>query len=883
MFKHERNTSGIKTFASLLVLSATLALSACGSNESEGKSSGDISGHLTRGDAYREQNQLRAAIIEARNALQKAPDDPRGRILLASVYKELGQAKAAIDELYQVPGKKSPSYYFTLVEVYLMKKKFISALAVLSENPTLNEADPLKFQLLSAEANLGLSKLDDAESHFKKASALAKQSTRAQNGFAKIAYARGNHEKSTLLLDELLKSDPRNTSALKLKAKIVTESGNLELAGDLLTELIANLPKTDIMTRERMNALRNLSAVLTQQGRNNEALIYSKILADAFPGAKEVNQKYQDAVGAFDNKDFEQATNLLEEILELDPDNEKAGTLLGIVNFMKGDTSAADEFLSNYTDMETSTDVTRQIAAITKFRLGRPAEVLSILASNIDSVNDANTLGLYGLAAIASQKGAVGAFYLRKALNIDPTLYRYSLALASYENSLAEGKSSAALKILEEAQKISPSNAEINSALVKQHFNMEKTKNAEEVVADLLSKQSSDPEAHVLAGALQLNQGNAKQAIESYNKALELSPKHLGALLGLGRAEQLRKSWKSAESLFSRVLELSTGNINAYRGLISNAELQGDISKGLKQLETWALKDQGQAFSVIAHYYLKQQRPEKSASFARQALEKNPTDNYANNILANSQLLMGSNLLKQGDSASAKQSFIDGLETSPNHLALLARLCELEIKQGNHSEAQKLISRMTEGSGAHVYLNKLSGDLAMARQKFEAAAKHYRLVWDEQASDAVGQLLYQALTANEQHQSVQSFLEEWTKALPSSPAALVNIGNTALGNKDYAGAINYYRRVMELAKPTPALLNNFAWALHKDGQEDAIVFAKQATDLAPNNPNILDTYGWVLFHTGDAEGGLKVLERALELAPENEAIKGHAEHIRNTL
>ena len=45
--------------------------------------------------------------------------------------------------------------------------------------------------------------------------------------------------------------------------------------------------------------------------------------------------------------------------------------------------------------------------------------------------------------------------------------------------------------------------------------------------------------------------------------------------------------------------------------------------------------------------------------------------------------------------------------------------------------------------------------------------------------------------------------------------------------------------------------------------------------MAPDFPSVIDTYGWILFKNGDLEKARILLEKASELAPNNQAIKAH--------
>jgi Flp pilus assembly protein TadD len=75
-------------------------------------------------------------------------------------------------------------------------------------------------------------------------------------------------------------------------------------------------------------------------------------------------------------------------------------------------------------------------------------------------------------------------------------------------------------------------------------------------------------------------------------------------------------------------------------------------------------------------------------------------------------------------------------------------------------------------------------------------------------------------------------------------------------------------------------LNNLAWILRDEPNEEAVALANRAANLAPGNPAVLDTYGWVLFRAGYVDDAREVLEEALALDPGNTDIEQHLSEVR---
>jgi len=72
-----------------------------------------------------------------------------------------------------------------------------------------------------------------------------------------------------------------------------------------------------------------------------------------------------------------------------------------------------------------------------------------------------------------------------------------------------------------------------------------------------------------------------------------------------------------------------------------------------------------------------------------------------------------------------------------------------------------------------------------------------------------------------------------------------------------------------------AALNNLGWLYFESNDPGSEDLLRRAQKLAPNNPAVLDSLGWVLYKRGNAEEGIRYLEQANQLAPDNAEISMH--------
>ncbi|MCB1692724.1 MAG: hypothetical protein KDI19_08160, partial [Pseudomonadales bacterium] len=90
-------------FALLLVCALTLFISACDKEKEEEATS--IETFLENSQSHLDKGQYNAAMIEARNAIQAAPEDIRGKVALARIFTEVGQPREAANLLEKSPSK----------------------------------------------------------------------------------------------------------------------------------------------------------------------------------------------------------------------------------------------------------------------------------------------------------------------------------------------------------------------------------------------------------------------------------------------------------------------------------------------------------------------------------------------------------------------------------------------------------------------------------------------------------------------------------------------------------------------------------------------------------------------------------------------------------
>jgi tetratricopeptide (TPR) repeat protein len=172
----------------------------------------------------------------------------------------------------------------------------------------------------------------------------------------------------------------------------------------------------------------------------------------------------------------------------------------------------------------------------------------------------------------------------------------------------------------------------------------------------------------------------------------------------------------------------------------------------------------------------------------------------------------------------------------------------------------------------------LVGDALAARGSWGEAAEAYRRAANVTFTEPVALRLIDALrragNAPGAYQALGLFLAQTPRSIPG----LLFAADLAMSSGQWDRVIDILEGVRErIGNRDAALLNNLAWAYAQIGDRPhATIYAKTAYALIPASPAAADTYGWMLVSAGDQIGrGVILLEQAAAQAPAAPAVRWH--------
>ncbi len=858
---------GSRTRLSLLFCAIAAISSGCNRADNDTPAQ-KANSHLERAESYRQQGQYRAAIIEARNAIDAAPQDSRGVIELATLLNELNQGRQALRILEPLAQSSDRAVIIARTDALLSQGKSRSALEYLQAQNNHDDAD-IKLRIARAQVGIGL--FDEARTN------LAALETSTHTADARLEQARlyvqqGNPAAANQILEQLLQEKPNLIEALALSAKLAELRGDLEGAEALLSRALINLPQTDMITPIKAMVLQQLIPILTKLGRSSESLVYAKALADADPQGTILQDKFKQGLEAFKAGKLAEAEVALSEVYEQTRDD-YAGLLLGMIKYNQKDFTGAAALLGENADTEITPDAALKALANAELHLGQPDKLLELIGPDEQKhIKDPELKALVGIALVQSGKQSDGEKFFAEALRENSS--NASVRAIVARHYLISNQAEKAIKTLEEGLAKDVDDG-LTRLLIGAYVQTGKIDAAMRSAQNLAATTPAQAANHHILGHTALVAKQYAIGEKALQKALALQPDYAPALLDSARLHLIRQQAQPAADIYQRLIAANADDVSALKGFITAQEMLGvkahdDIENKITQL---ANSDTARA--VLAEYYLRNQRAE-DANRLLSSITVAAGNGYPASVKQLYALSEASRLLKDKEYNRASQAALEGLRLNPRNPHLLALLGHISIASGATQEAAKIIDQFALLEPDSPALADLRASYTLATGDTANATQQLRTLWNDTRSEQAAVKLYQALIKTNPSSATQ-FLSEWQAALPDSDTPLLLRGVEYERNGDTGQAEKFYEDALRRNADNALALNNLALIYFAKKDSRALALAERAHALQPKNPAILDTYGWILVGLNQRENGLSLLQQAAALAPHAPEI---AEHLK---
>jgi cellulose synthase operon protein C len=874
---------------SISVLLVALALSACGQNDPQSL--------IASAKTYLAKNDLNAASVQLKTALQKDPNNAEARVLLAKTLLEGGDGASATTEVRKGIELKYPGDDATtlLARAMLLQRDYQKLISELGErrlSDPLAQAD-LKSSL--AIAYLGVGDPKEARAAIDAAFTAKPQYPRALMAQAQLEVSQNHVPEALELIDAALAQTPDDMQALLLKADLQIFLGRGPLAVKTLERLVELRP-------DAVAARFALVTTLVRTGQVDIAAAQLDSLKKLAP--QDVRTLYAEAVIAYTRGNMPAAREAIQQVLSVAPTHLPSLFLSGLVNYQMGSYAAAEEALRTVVAKAPENRVAIRALVSTYLRTGRTARAFETLEPVLQRApNDPALLQAAAEVYLASNDPTKAAAMYERATALDKTNLVGQVRLAQVR--LATGDADRAFKDLEAIAEANPALQSADLAIVSGHMRRHEWDLALAAAIALEKKQSSNPLVYNIKGVVYVAMRDIKNARASFEQALKLDPGYSAAAINLAQLDLAERNFEGARKRYDQILAKDPGNLQtlvALAGVLAASKAPEADVRAVLDRAIAANPASIRPRVILVGYYAQMKNPKAALAAAQAALAAFPDNAEILEILGAAQQAAGEN-------NQALETFARAAKLLPQNPAPLLRLAGVQTTLKDYDGA--LISlnkalavqpeltstwlalatvyvrsgRVSDGIDAARKLQKtypnravgyaLEGQLLMNQKKAAEAVVAFREGLAREAVPFLSVLTYTALQSAGKPDQAAAMAQRWQKEHPKDIQLHTFQAQQSMAAKDYKAAMPHYQAILQQDPDNAAMLNNLAWALNELGDPKALDYAARAATLSPYAPTVIDTYGWVLVQQGDAKRGIELLRQASNIAPQDAEVRLH--------
>jgi tetratricopeptide (TPR) repeat protein len=649
---------------------------------------------------------------------------------------------------------------------------------------------------------------------------------------ASAHFANGNFEAVVAAADRVLEIDPDRLVALRMRAKGNLGAGKLDAAMADAERLLETSPDD-----YSVNLLR--ATILADSGKLDEAEAANDHL-------KEIGEASGDpsiapraclvpASFAKDmRKDVKKAEAIFEECLEKYPANAFV-------------TSEAMTFYDEIGKPERATALIRAAAEAAPENLSLQAN----LASRLETTGDAEGAEKVLLAAVESFKSA-GAWDL----------------LASYYRRADESQ-----KALDALEKVIELSGEPNDSLRFVHadllIDLDQLDRAEAV-----AKELKEPTyANLIRGRIQLQRGDAKAALESFEQGIRNWPNNAGARYLAGMAARQLGDFDRAISELREAVRIDNAGTEAARVLARLHFQRGEWADAIKSAHAALRRPGGKTADTLivgVRSFIAIQQWSDARTTAKALIQ------LPGGRAAGTAELAGVERAAAGPAqaiAVIRQSQLD--LSDPENEVVLRALVENSFAADKSADALAAIDAALAKHPERGSLHELRGyALGRLERTEEAKAELGKaLELDPKNAAATGALATLRGRAGDSAGAVELYDAAAGLSEPPEPYSYL-AAQLVLASGDSAGAEKRLREVVRTDPGNVGARNDLAWLLAEKGQDldAALALAESAKRLNPS-ADVLDTLGWVHLKRGATQDAVRDFEEALAKRPDSPSIR----------
>ncbi|WP_077035998.1 XrtA/PEP-CTERM system TPR-repeat protein PrsT [Pelomonas sp. KK5] len=778
--------------------------------------------------AYAEQHAVDLAQVALDRALAAAPANGRARLVQAAFKAEAGDVDGALRLLDGLLASEPGSY-----EAWQLKGDLLFMARHDAEAAIQAQRQALKIRkdLVGAHASIISIELSQqhkeaAQKQLDELKRVAPVHPRTLFYVADLAFRNGDVKTAREVTQKLLRGAPGNAEVLRLAGSIELQTGGLRTAQDLLGKALKAAPGV-VDTRRLL-----IQTCLRLGDADQAQSLLKPLLAAAQPDAQTYALAAQVYLFA---GDATTAEGFFAQAAKLNPGDMHSRTALALAELSKGHAERAYASLAEIASADKDT-VADMALISTYLRAGNFEPALKAL-DNYERKEPRSAMveNLRGLIALTRREVPAAQRHFEQALARDPLYFPAVVSLA--EIDLAQGRTEQAQGRFEAVLKKDPKNVRAGLAVAGLRAHAGASRRDVLALMDKAVKQApTDVKARLVLINAQLAGGEAKAALATAQDGVAAMPDSAELNAALARAQQASGELYQAIATLTRLAE-KQGQAPEVFLQLANVQVAAGDQVSARQSFQRALKlrpDLLAAKRGVMMLDIAGGRPKAAMSMAR-AIQAEPGHE------AVGALYVGDIESAQKNWPAAVAAYRDSLKQADMPETAI-RLHQALLDAGQSAEADRFAATWVSGHPRDTALLAVLGDMALARQDYASAERHYTAII----------------------------------ALQPNSAGILNNLALAMLRQHKPGALAHAQKANALEPKHPAIMDTLATALAEANQLDkAIELQQRALGLAPDVPKLRFNLATLYIRAGNpgkAKNELQTLRRLGDKYPEQQDV-----------
>ena len=843
--------------------------------------------HVGNAEARLAQDDVRTAVIELKNALQKDPDLASARLLLGEAHARLGDHASALKEFERALdlGLDDPRVQTGLLRAKVRLGRYQEVIGELEDAGALSP----QLAVVLADANLEAGDLGRAKILYQQGLSLADGNL----GLGLVAWQEGDLDRADHYLTQATTLDPGHADAWLRKGEFSLSRQAFDDAR-LSFDNAAGLAAGQVLGRVGLARVH-----LVQGDLDGAAAEVQRILklAPQFPVAH-----YLDGLIRFERGDVTGAETAIREVQRVAPDHPPSLYLMGAIKYRQGQHAQAEDNLQRFLAQDFANDAAAKLLASVRFDRGDFQRAVDALSQRVDATEDPQLLALYGAAQLRLGNPVQATQALERAVALAPDMaaFRNQLALSL----LATGDRARAEVELNSAVAVDADQFQSDYLLAMVRVREGDWPAAAEAVDALVQKSPDSPIGYNLRGVVALGQEDRAAGEAAFKAALQRDAGFLPAVQNLARMAEQDGNRDQAMRWYEGFLEGRADDESALLALADLAVRGNDAAAAVAYLQraVAANPETVRGRLGLGRLYFAQGQLAPAGTVVNEALALAPAmpdllllraeiDLRSGNVeaarrvatelqpqaarLPNNMALhlaLGNLQARVGQLTLARTNLERVLAlTDGANPAALRGLARLDLRDGRPEAARARVNQLLQAGDDDAETRLLDADLLLAENRRADAEKSFSALADAGVRD--GMIRMVGLEVSSQNPAAaMARLQTWLEQRPGDLGAELLLADLLM-RQDQDRAVARYEALVETNNPVA--LNNLAWLYMERKDPRAVATARSAVAAAPDNPNILDTLGWILLQEGQKPEAVRLLRRSVQLNPSNPSVQYH--------